>query len=201
MINFVFNGREIIIRVRFVAPLDAAPTLSLFQDGAALVHDPIVGVGSGSVWVFTFTPTGLTIGKLFQAEAVGAVGGLPVYKEVICATVAEWEELDGPPAIVIPPSVENRVTAYYICLDEEGQNEQGVVVTLEAKEYIGSSSTIAGVALADPPRTATSDANGLASFPDTVPGYSYIVRFGSNTHVVSIPEGAVHPFPLRSIVR
>jgi hypothetical protein len=163
MINFVFNGREIIIRVRFVAPLDAAPTLSLFEDGSALVHDPIVGVGSGSVWVFTFTPTGLTIGKLFQAEATGLVEGMPIYKEVICATVAEWEELPEPPVVIVPPG-QNAATSvgYLTTLNNQSVLTPGITVWFQLIKGPRTPGYLLGTA----PFSRTSDANAQIIITD-----------------------------------
>lgn len=118
---------------------------------------------------------------------------------VVDANVTQTYDMD---AVHLSPSDPDKVTAYYLCLDENGDPEAGVEVTIQVKEASAGLGVVDGLALGDPPRTATSDANGMASFVNTIPGYVYIVSCGGNRqHMVEIPQDADTPFPLRSIVR
>jgi hypothetical protein len=117
---------------------------------------------------------------------------------VVDADAAQSYDMD---AVSLSPSDPDRVTAYYLCLDENGDPESGVEVKLFAKESLSSLGVVDGYALSDVIRTATSDANGIAEFANTLPGYIYGVVLGQRVYLVEVPADAVDPFPLRSIVR
>ena len=118
---------------------------------------------------------------------------------VVDADATQTYDMD---AVHLSPSDPDKVTAYYLCLDENGDPEAGVEVRMQVKEASAGLGVVDGLAIGDPPRTATSDANGMASFVNVIPGYVYIVSCGSNRqHMVEIPQNADTPFPLRSIVR
>lgn len=105
-------------------------------------------------------------------------------------------------ALNLTPSDPDRVTAYYLCLDENGDPEEGVEVTLRAKEALQSLGVVDGFALADAARTVESDEDGIASFINVLPGCVYVVQCsGRKEFLVEIPSDADDPFPLRSIVR
>jgi len=106
-------------------------------------------------------------------------------------------ELDS---IVLPVTTEdNQVTAFYVCIDEEGNPESGVGVVLSAEEAIDA---VDGIALSRSVRSAMSDANGYAVFPGVTVGYSYVLTIANRRqYTLQIPATAQNPLPLRSIVR
>jgi hypothetical protein len=106
-------------------------------------------------------------------------------------------ELDS---IVLPVTAnDNQVTAFYLCLDEDGNPEQGVEVTLYAEEAVDA---VDGIALSELERTATSDSNGYATFTNVTVGYSYVITVNNiRQFTVNVPASAESPLALRSIVR
>ena len=102
-------------------------------------------------------------------------------------------------AIIIPASTGDTITAYYICLDEEGQPQSGVDVCLYADEVIDADS---GIALSGVERTVTSDANGYATFTNVPTGYQYVVTVGySRQYRINLPAASTSPFAMRPVIR
>lgn len=195
--TFVYPGQPIVTRVRFPVPLDSAPTLSTFVNGVSVVNSVDVS-GSGAVWVFSYSvPGNLVAPNKIQAEAAGDNGGVPVYVQVLDATVAQWETLTGPPAIEIPPSVNPLTsTGYCLCLDKNGDAEPGVLVSLQMIAGPGDD----GYSYNAPVKRAISGANGVAVIEGNVRGSTIEVWRGrvagrSRKQRVVVPNEATFQLP------
>lgn len=95
----------------------------------------------------------------------------------------------------IDASDADKRTGYLVCYDEDGVVEQGVIVT--ATCYYAPST---GLALDSEPRTATSGADGVASFTNMIVGAKYKISRGGGSEIkVTIPAG-VTDLALDSIV-
>lgn len=102
-------------------------------------------------------------------------------------------------AMAITPSAPGGVTGYWTCLSQLGLPESGVTMSMQAVSFAEHAST--GLALDTTVRTTTSDANGLAQFPDLVPGVRYQAWRGSGTKIyVTIPADAESSLELNSLL-
>jgi hypothetical protein len=124
----------------------------------------------------------------------------PAYSSWIA--VATIPLIAGSTAVSIPvttPSVVNLVTGYWTCLSPLGVVEPGVIVSLKVADF---TKTMAGIAMDETIRTATSDSNGVAQFTNLVPGVTYEAWRGSSTKrfQVKVPLGATGSLPLGNII-
>lgn len=105
------------------------------------------------------------------------------------------------PPVDVTPSDPDRVTAYYLCLDEEGEPAAGVIVTLQASEPISTVTTPTGLLIDKTERSGTSGVDGVVEFINVVPGFRYRVGLADGgSFVVPVPYDAADPYPLQSIV-
>ena len=88
-------------------------------------------------------------------------------------------------AIVILASDLGFVTGYIYCYAEDGQPKSGVLVQMKFSGLPGT-----GHSHDQAVRTVTSDATGLATFPNLVPGATYHARRGTETDWVDIEIAA-----------
>jgi hypothetical protein len=96
------------------------------------------------------------------------------------------------------PSDPGYITGLYLVLDEDGNPNVGVEATLSCDENVNAED---GIAISTAERTVTSDSNGMVSFTNLVPGFSYTISIGSyRQYSVTIPIDATSPLDLRSIV-
>jgi hypothetical protein len=90
------------------------------------------------------------------------------------------------------------ISAYYLLLDEDGTPKPSVSVVLKAKESLNA---VDGIAVDSTSRTVVSDANGIVTFNNLVPGFTYIISMGSTRqYTIHVPANAQDQLPLRSIV-
>lgn len=92
----------------------------------------------------------------------------------------------------------DKVTGYWTVLDEEGNEANGIVVTVKARQASrGSAGALHDAAT----RTATSAANGLVQFTNMIPGWRYSV-VANDEYVAdfTVPADAVTSVELGSIV-
>jgi len=98
----------------------------------------------------------------------------------------------------VAPSDPGYITGQYLVLDEDGNPSVGVEAALSCDENVNAPD---GIAISTNERTVTSDSNGMVSFANLVPGFSYTISIGSyRQYTVTIPIGATSPLDLRSIV-
>lgn len=114
---------------------------------------------------------------------------------VVNATTAETYSLT---AHTLTPSDPSRTTGWLIAYDDEGEPEAGVTIYCSASKP----GEVAGGAHTSEPRSAVSDVDGIAEFPNLFPGFRYRFWRGTSTERVSvtIPSDAGATYELPSII-
>jgi hypothetical protein len=136
-----------------------------------------------ATWTVAITKTGYTFGG-----ASLVVDGNETQTYAMSEISVEPEELDV-------------ITCYYLCLDNEGQPESDVDVTLQAFAPLTGSGRQAGIALNNAARLVVSDGDGIASFDGVPTGFRYRVSRGdTGARLIAIRPGADNPLALHSIV-
>jgi hypothetical protein len=93
-------------------------------------------------------------------------------------------------AVTIPASDPTFVTGYLYCYDVDGLVKEGVVVQLKMVSFTGS-----GIGYDAAIRSETSDAAGLVTFTNMVPGAVYQMRRGTETGWVDVTVSATATDP------
>lgn len=98
--------------------------------------------------------------------------------------------------ITFPASNPGMVTGYLYCYDENGVVESAVTVEIRCYEVDGN-----GLCFDTAIRSGTSDAAGLVTFSNLVPGGSYQIRRGTigRWTRITIPADATDPYALEDI--
>lgn len=100
----------------------------------------------------------------------------------------------------VPPSASDPgyVTGYLYTYDENGDIEPSVVFTCKVTK---APTDDTGLALDTKSRTITSDSNGLATFPNLLPGATYSIKRGSGSgKSILIPTDAADPYELPDVL-
>ena len=115
---------------------------------------------------------------------------------VVNANVSQSYSLTALPAL--EASDPNMITGYWLCLSQAGTPESGVQITLTAMSLPANST---GLILDSASRSATTGADGIASFTNLIPGVRYKVKRNSGREFYFVcPDYQSDPVDLASFI-
>ena len=115
---------------------------------------------------------------------------------VVNANVSQSYSLTALPAL--EASDPNKITGYWLCLSQAGTPESGVQITLTAMSLPPNST---GLILDSASRSATTGADGIASFTNLIPGVRYKVKRNSGREFYFVcPDYQSDPVDLASFI-